>query len=276
MKQTFLFLFLAAAISVSAQKLKGSKNVTVLPVEIEAYDAIEITDNIDLFLTLGTDASAEIEADDNLHEIIKTSVSAGTLYISASEPVASFRQFSLKLTYTPDLKKITIKGDAKVTAMNDIQLPNLEVKIQDNGKLYGNIKCDKLVFNADGKSKSELNISGSDSTIEMTGNANMKALISSEKLTFDMYQKAVAVIEGDSNSIRLRMDNNAKFTGKNMTGKQVELTTEGYSETAVEVLEKAIISASGKSSIELYGEQKIEINKFSDSAVISKKNNKVK
>jgi hypothetical protein len=100
--------------------------------------------------------------------------------------------------------------------------------------------------------------------------------MSSDKMTFDMYQKATATIEGDVNSLKLRLDNYVNFTGKNLTSKIADITTEGSSNCSIEVVEKAIISASGKSEINLHGEQKIEINKFSDNALISKKNNKIK
>lgn len=276
MKNLLLLVLLGVGATVHSQKIKGSKNVTTAPVELPAYTAIEVTDDIDVFLTLATDASAEIEADDNLHEVLTASVSAGTLYISANQPLGSFRQFSLKLHYTSDLKKITIKGEAEVTAMNDINVAELELVLLDNAKIYGNLRATKLTMSAGGKSKSELNINAPQAALEMTGNASVKALIASENLNLDLYQKANGNIEGDANLIRLRLDNNARLTGKNLTGKLVELTAEGYSETSIDVVEKAVIAASGKSSIELYGEPKIEINTFTDAAVISKKNNKVR
>ncbi|MCY1230334.1 hypothetical protein D9M72_427440 [compost metagenome] len=99
----------------------------------------------------------------------------------------------------------------------------------------------------------------------------MKALISSESLKFDMYQKSTAAIEGDIVDLKLRLDNNANFTGKNLNAKNAEITTEAYATGSILVSVKALIDAGGKSELQLYGDQKIEIKNFTDSAVIMKK-----
>lgn len=50
-----------------------------------------------------------------------------------------------------------------------------------------------------------------------------------------------------------------------------EITTEAYATGSILVTTEAKISASGKSELQLFGEQKIEIIKFSDSAILMKK-----
>ncbi|RZJ69507.1 DUF2807 domain-containing protein [Flavobacterium sp.] len=274
-KHLLLLLFLSAA-AVSAQKLKGSKNVTSAAVEIGNFEAIEVGDNIEIFLSKGDKSEAEIEADDNLHEAISVTESTGILRISGSQPVGSFKKMSVKITYTDDLKLLTVKGTSNVTALTDLQLGDFTIKTFESAKVFATVKGKKFTLMANDKSKCELNVSAAESILELNNNSNVKALIASDKLTVDMYQKAAAAIEGDINAFKLRIDNNANFVGKNLTCKTADLTTEGSSNCSVEVTEKVVIAASGKSEINLHGEQKIEINKFSDNALISKKNNKVK
>ncbi|NUY81046.1 DUF2807 domain-containing protein [Flavobacterium sp. MAH-1] len=277
MKNFLLILFVAFnVLNTSAQKLKGTKVVTTSQKEIGNFEAIEVADNIELFLSKGDKADAEIEADDNLHEVISISENTGILRISANQQISSFKKLSVKITYTDDFKLLTAKGSANVTALTDLILTDFTIKTFDNAKIFATVKSKKFTFMANDKSKTELNVSATESVVEMNNGANLKALISSDKLTFDMYQKASAAIEGDVNTLKLRLDNNVNFVGKNLTTKNADLTTEGNSNCSIEVLEKAVISASGKSEIDLHGEQKIEINKFSDNALISKKNNKVK
>lgn len=276
MRQILLFVFIGISFSISAQKLKGSKIVTTSVKEIANFEAIEITDNVEVFLTKGDKSEAEIEADDNLHESISITESVGILRISATQQIGSHKKFSVKVVYTEDLKLLTIKGSANVTALTDLQLDDLTIKSHDNAKVFATVKGRKFTLMANDKSKIELNVSATETVVELNNNANLKALISSDKLTFDMYQKTSAAIEGDVNSLKLRLDNNTNFVGKNLTTKTADLTTEGSSDCSIEIVEKAVIAASGKSEIDLHGEQKIEINKFSDNAVISKKNNRVK
>ena len=86
-----------------------------------------------------------------------------------------------------------------------------------------------------------------------------------------MYQKSEATVEGDSDTLKLRLDNNANFIGKNLIIKTAELKTEAYTNASIQVKSTISIDAVGKSEIELYGDQKIELKKFTDSAVLKKK-----
>jgi predicted acyltransferase (DUF342 family) len=277
MRKTILLLIASfCTVTAFGQKLKGSKVVTTEPREIGNFESIEVSDNIELFLTKGDKSEVEIEADDNLHDAISIAEKGTALRISASQVVSGFKKFSVKVTYTDDFKLLIAKGNTNITALTDLLLADFTFKTYDNAKIFATVKGKKFTLMADDKSKTELNITASESTIELNKNANLKALISSERLTFDMYQKTDASIEGDVNALKLRLDNNADFTGKNLTSKTADITAEGSSSTSIEVTEKAVIAASGKAQIDLHGEQKIEITKFSENAVISKRNNKVK
>lgn len=271
-----LAIALLLVLQTSAQKLKGSKNVTVVPKDVTGFDAIEVTDNIDLFVTFSDRLEVETEADDNLQESIRVEVNAGTLYVSAINPVANFRMFSVKVSMN-SLKKLVAKSDAKVTFLNTFEGQDMTIQMLDQTKLWATIKSDRIKLLTDGKSKSELNLNSPQTALELSGNSVVKALISADALTIDQYQKSDATIEGDCNNLKLNLDNNARLTGKNLTAKQATVSNEGYAKGSVEVLENILITnAGGHSELELFGEQKIVIDSFKENAVISKKNNKVR
>lgn len=274
MKKTILFaLLLISSISVaqSKEKIKGTKTVTIAPSEIKSFENLEITDNIEVFLVKGDNNAIEIEADENLHEIIESKINAGTLYLSTAKNATSFKKLSVKITYTNDLKLVTAKNDVTINALSDIDLDNITFKTYDFSKLFLNVKSRIFTVFANDKSKVELNVKSESAAVELSKSANMKALISSEKMKFDMYQKASANIEGDIVDLKLRLDNNASFTGKNLSAKTAEIITEAYATGSILVTEKAILDVSGKSELQLYGDQKIEVKRFTDSAVIMKK-----
>ncbi len=272
----FLLAVILMANIATSQKLKGSKVVTVEPREIENFENIEISNNIELFLSKSDKASLEIEADDNLHEVINISQNGTTLIIYATQEVSSFKKLSVKIFFTDDFKLLTARGNSNITALTDLELPNLTIKLEDNSRLFATVKTDNFILNANDKSKSEFNVTAKDSKIELNKNATLKALISSQTLQADFYQKTNATIEGDAIDLKLRLDNNSVFTGKNLSTKTADILIEGSARCSIEVNEKAVISASGKAEIDLHGEQKIEINKFSDNATISKRNNRIK
>lgn len=274
MKKTILFaLLLISSISIaqSKEKIKGTKTVTIAPREIKSFENLEITDNIEVFLVKGDNNAIEIEADENLHEIIESTINAGTLYLSTAKNATSFKKLSVKITYTNDLKLVTAKNDVTINALSDIDLDNITFKTYDFSKLFLNVKSRIFTVFANDKSKVELNVKSESAAVELSKSANMKALISSEKMKFDMYQKASANIEGDIVDLKLRLDNNASFTGKNLSAKNAEIITEAYAAGSILVTEKATLDVSGKSELQLYGDQKIEVKRFTDSAVIMKK-----
>lgn len=274
MKKTILFaLLLISTISLaqSKEKIKGTKTVTLAPREIQSFENLEVEDNIEIFLVKGVSNALEIEADENLHEIIESTLNAGTLRLSTTKNATNYKKLSVIVTYTDNLKMVTAKNEVTINALADIELDNITFKTYDYSKLFLNVKSRLFTIFSNDKSKVELNVKSEIAAVELSKSATLKALISSETLKFDMYQKATAVVEGDIEELKLRLDNNANFTGKNLNAKNAEIITESYSNGSILVTVTAKIEASGKSELQLFGDQKIELIKFTDSAVIMKK-----
>ena len=99
----------------------------------------------------------------------------------------------------------------------------------------------------------------------------MDALINSPETTFDLFQRANADVEGTAQKATIRCDNNAKFNGSNFTTQSCTLKCEISSDAYIEVINDIIIDVSGTSSIYLYGNPKITINQFLDTAKLQKK-----
>ncbi len=266
-----LFLLSYSVYSQDKEKVKGSKIVTVTQKEIMEFENLEVEDNIEIFLIKGDKCAIEIEADDNLHDLIQTSFNGNALQISSSKEVTSAKKFSVRVTYTTVFKILIAKDKSNITALAEINLDDFTFKSFDDSKIFAYVKTKNFTLMANDKSKIELNLKSEQTTIELSKNAKLKALITSNQMVFDMYQKTTATVEGDVNNLKLRLDNNAEFTGKNLSSKNAEITTEGYTNCSIIVSTKAIIDASGKSEINLYGTQKIEMKNFIDNATLNKK-----
>ena len=272
-----IFLIIAVFITVSSsfaqkkEKIKGSKIVTTEVKKIESFNSLEVADGIEVFLIKGTECGLEIEADDNLHEAIEINVVGNTLKLFSTKNVIGSKKFSVKVTYVDDFKSIVVKDDSKVIALKDFDLESMDIKTYDSAKLQMNIKVTNFSLEQDDKSKSELNLKAENTKISLSKNSSSKALITSKELTFDMYQKSEATIEGEIQNIKLRLDNNANFTGKKLVTKTAKIKTEAYTNASLQILNSVVIDATAKSEIELYGDTKIEIKQFTDSAVLKKK-----
>jgi hypothetical protein len=274
MKKLLLLVFLLSSITNFAQKkekVKGSKIVTMSQKEVANFKSIEVEDNLEVFLVKGNECGLEIEADDNLHEYIDYRLSGSNLRITTTRDLSSFKKLSIRITYNNELDMVIAKHETNVTALSDVDLTNVTFKSYDYAKLYLNAKCKNFTLMANDKSKVELNLKSEKAAIDVSKNAQIKALIVSTDLIFDMYQKSTAIIEGDVNNLKLRLDNNASFTGNKLTAVNANLLTDSYSSGKITVKNNVTIDAAGKSEIQLSGEPKIEIKRFTDTATISKK-----
>ncbi len=275
MKKNYIIVLLLLVSTITlaqkSEKIKGSKTVTIESKEIGDFEAIEISDNIEVYLDRGEKNELKIEADDNLHDLIAIDLTAKTLRINTTKEITNFKKIIVRVTYTKELKKITAKNNTTINAIQEIQLNDIALESFDKAKLFLNVNSKNFALKSDDNSKIELNLKSEKAIIELSKNSTLKALITSTDLKCDLYQKAKASIEGDATNGTIRLDNNSVLTADKLTIKKAELTAESYSDCSINVSENLILDASGNSEIRLYGDQKIEMKRFVDNASLSKK-----
>ncbi|MCL9770821.1 DUF2807 domain-containing protein [Flavobacterium sp. HXWNR69] len=273
-KLSFLLTFLlitTLSVAQKKEKIKGSKIVTVSVKEIPTFENIEINDNFEVFLVKSDKPSLEIEADDNLHEIINYDVAGGTLRISSLREAFGMKKFAIRINYTDELKLITAKNESAIKALADLELENITIKNYDDSKSFLNVKSNYFALVLNDKSEAEINSKATNTSLELSKNTKLKALITATDLKLDMYQKSQATIEGTSSTAKLRLDNYASLTAKKLLITNMQLSAESYSNSAINVSGTFTLDASGKSEIELLGEPKIVINKFTNNTTLYKK-----
>jgi hypothetical protein len=268
---TLLLLLSITCFSQKKDKIKGSKIVTTETRKIENFTGLEVADNIEVVLKKGLDCGLEIEADDNLHEAIDITLSGTTLKLATTKNITSFKKLTINLTYKEDFNSINLLDESSVISLSDFELDRITITAANSSKLFLNAKVVHFNLIMDDKSSAELNLKSEDVAISLSKNSEIKALIASVDLTFDMYQKTNANIEGDVDNLKLRLDNNAEFIGKNLTAKNAEILAESYSKASIQIKNNAIIEAVGKSELELYGDGTINLKQFTDTAILKKK-----
>lgn len=266
-----LFITTTFLFAQNKEKIKGSKKVTTEQREIGPFNSIEIEDNLEVYLELGEKPEIKIEADDNLQSIISIDIKDNKLNIQTLQEAIRFRKLIVKITYTKDLNFVSSKNDATINAIQEVQLDSITFKSFDSSKLFLNVNSKHFQLESNDKSKVELNLKSQKSKIVLSQNASLKALITTNDLITDLYQKSEAKIEGTATDALFRIDSNSNLTANNLTVKNIEVTAEGDADCAVNAQTNIIIIASGKSEIELYGDPKIEMRKFIDEAKLIKK-----
>ena len=252
-------------------KIKGSKEVTRENTSVEEFTRVLIGENFKVSLVEGDDASVEINADNNLHEVIQIEVVDNTLLLTSTKNIISKKQLDIRITYTDALKLIETKENGQVSSINTIDLPELTLKATGSSKLFLTLKSDKFKFINSDKSKAELNVTANTSTLELSDNSKLEALINSTDIKIDLYQRANANIEGDVDTLNIRADNSTNLIAKNLTSNTCSVLAEGSSDVYIQVIEEVTIDANGSSEIFLYENPKITINSFEDTVKLHKK-----
>lgn len=268
-----LLLLLSTSLTLAQkkEKIKGSKTVTIEQKEIGNFEALEVEDNLEVYLEKGEKNEIKIEADENLHEIIALDLKDKTLRIYTSKEAVSYKKLIVRVTYTNDLNLVTSKNKATLNAIQEIQLDTITFKAHDYSQLNLNLNTKNFILQADDKSKSELHLKSEKATIELSKNAALKAFASVTELKCDLYQKSNANLEGNSTNAIIRSDNNSVFTGNKLIIKNADVTAESYSSCSLNAETNVIIDAADKSEIQLLGIAKIEIRKFAGEAKLFKK-----
>lgn len=268
-----LLLLLSTTLSFAQkkEKVKGSKTVTVELREIGPFESLEIEDNLEVYLERGDKNEIKIEADENLQDLITLDLKDKTLRIYTSKHAVNYKKLIVRVTYTNDLNLVTSKNETTINAIQEILLENITFKSHDYSQLFLNVNAKNFILQADDKSKTELNLKSENTSIEMSKNATLKALVSTIDLKVDLYQKANATIEGTATNAIIRLDNNSELTGNKLTIKNIDVTAESYSNCSINAVTTVIIDVANKSEIQLVGAPKIEIRRFADEAKLIKK-----
>ncbi len=274
-KHTFFVIALFSCIisfaQVKLEKIKGSKIVTVTTKDLELFENVEIEEFLDVYFVKADKTSIEIEADDNLHDIISYSILGNTLKVTALKEPTGEKKLAIRINYNDSLKSIVARHESKINALADISLENITIKNFDKSQSFLNVRSTNFTLIMTDKSKAEINVKADKTVVELSKDAKVKGLIASPETKIDLYQKADAQIEGDAQIAKIRLDNNANLMAKKFTVKDMELIAESYTKCSVNAQKSIEISASGKTEIDLLGEPKVDLKVFTNSAILSKK-----
>ena len=274
MKKIVLILalmILSAPIVLAQEKIKGDRNVTIKQTYIDDFQSIVVNGDFSVEIVYNSKPSVEVEADDNLHDVIQFNVVDGVLTFTEAMRITSKKKLLITVNYGDGLQNIETKGDGEIRSLTSMELGDATLTTSDNSRAYLNIRAKNFVYKSSGKSKSRLNLTADSTKIELSDNSKLDALINSKVANFDMYLRSDAVIEGSANSALIRLDNSTNFNGPKFDVKKVDAALEDNSDLTIASTESITIAASGDSEVYLFGSPTITITKFEDTAKLQKK-----
>lgn len=253
-------------------KIKGDRNVTIKQTFIDNFDTIIVDGGFSVEVVYNSKPSVEIEADDNLHEVIQFEVLDGVLTFVENIRITSKKKLNIKVNYGDGLKHIEVKGDGEIRSLTSMELNDVLLKTLDDSRAYLNINAKNFTYLSAGKSKTRLNLSADSTKIELSDNSKLDALINSKTANFDLYQRANASIEGAAKTAVMRLINSSNFNGNKFDVNTIDAKLEDNSDLTISATDTITISSSGNGEIYLYGNPAITITKFEDTSKLQKKN----
>lgn len=269
---TILALFTVfTSFSQKKEKIKGSRNVTSIITEVDPFKRLVIGEYFNIKLMQGPNNAIQIDADDNLHEIIDFVVQEGSLKFNSSKRITSHKKLEITVIFKDSLNAIELKEEAELRSAAPLQLSTMTLVTKESSKAYLTLKADVFELINGNKSKVELNVTAEEARLELNDNSAIEALINATEIKIDLYQRATARIDGDTKNLLLRADNSSTFKGEKLTAENTTLITEGRAKVSIDSKSALSIEASGDSETYIFGKGKIEIIKFEDRAILVKK-----
>jgi len=174
--RNLLILAITLLIVSSCQHLSGSGNIVTEKRNTGNFEKIDAGSAFEVEVRIGSPASVEVEADDNLLPIIETSVSGNELNIHTKGSYNITNGHMKVFVTAPEIRGVKSSGPANIKVL-DVLKSNDRVTFESSGA--GNIKAsvDAPKVRAEVSGAGDIELSGrtKDYTVSASGGGNIKS-----------------------------------------------------------------------------------------------------
>ncbi len=276
----FLFSIFISFTVFSQKKIKGNGVLTTKKTSLNTFYKVDIKNDFEITLIKSNENSIEIETDENILPAINFNVVDSILVVKTDKKIRPKKGLKITVFCTNSLREIQINNDVKMETLNTIHLNELVLKINDYAKATMSIHSKKFSLINHNKSrlqlnsKSKLNIDSPLVNLSLGESSYTDTTIKTDSLLVTLKERATLKTAGNSDYLKVLANESTDFKGKNLHSKKTFLAAKGSAEIIINTSEHITMEASENSEIELYGNPKIIINRFTNNAKILKKEQK--
>ena len=168
-------LLLSCNFDATFGSINGTGNVISVERNItEDFTKIKTSRGLDVYLTQGDVVSLTVEADENLHDIIKTEVVNGTLKIYSDENIGRSESKKVRLTFK-NISNIKSTSGSDVYSTNTINVDDLEINSTSGSDIDLSLNTETLTCKS--TSGSQITLRGKTHSLnaKATSGSNIKA-----------------------------------------------------------------------------------------------------
>ncbi len=148
--------------------VKGNGNVTTTERTVDGiFNEIQVSKGLDVYITQGSSRHLSVEADDNLQDIITTTIKDNVLVISTSKNISYASSRKINVTAS-EISKIKASSGSDVYGTNTINADTLELTTSSGSDIELSINVNTLICKA--SSGSDIKLSGN--AIHLTAQAS--------------------------------------------------------------------------------------------------------
>ncbi|NJK87373.1 MAG: DUF2807 domain-containing protein [Bacteroidales bacterium] len=135
-------LFVYSCINLG-NSVTGNGNVTEEDRDVSGFDALEVENGLDVFITMGENESLRLEADENLLPHIITEVDNGKLRIFSDVNIRMAKSKKIYVNYI-QLNDISISSAGDVRSLNKLITNDLRLNLSSAGNLNLELEADEV------------------------------------------------------------------------------------------------------------------------------------
>lgn len=264
-----LALSTTAVVAQRKPKIKGNKQVITVREELPPFTAIELSDDLDIFLEKAATTGYTVMADDNLIDILRFDVRDSMLTISSFYKITSKRKLEITVQYN-DLEQIVIR-DGSIAMADVISTDVLKVETYGTSRLELRAMADFIEVAMEGSSKGDMNLEADSLAIALKERSDLKAYSVSEGIHLEMFRSSAARLDGSSQNVVLKMHGNSNLKAQDLQVAQMRAELDETPTARVHVFRNLELVSRGSSKLFLYGVPEIEIIEFLDSSELLKR-----
>lgn len=271
MKNAVLLFSLVFCFQVFSQrkpKIKGTRNVIEVSEELSPFNAIELNDDLEVFLEKSSSESCVLNADDNLIDVLKFNVVDSTLIITSFYKITSKKKLDIKINYL-GLNAIAVR-DGKINMKDVISSDTLNIQTSGSARLVINANADVMNIEMEGISSGDFNIVSNTLNITMKDRTDAAISAVSGTSAITMHKNASAKIEGNTNEFVTNLNENTNLKAEKFVGESVVSVLRGSSKVKINARTNFQLNSRGSSKTTLYGDAKVEMIDFLNTSQLYK------
>lgn len=255
----------------SKDKIKGDREViSESKVLDKKFNALEITDNIRVFISRGNKNSYVLNTDANLVEEVQFVILNDVLKIFTSKKISNFKKLEVNLKVI-DIQRILLRDNAFVKTEKKLRVDKMLIDGNNSSKFDLEIETKDIQINMHKNAGGKIRLKAKNLQIEMEDRSDLKGKIDTDNLKTSLKNRAQLSLTGDSKHSDFRLEGAAGLDAKRMDSRTAVLSSSNTSDVYLRVSRKLELTSEGRSKIHVYGKGELQLKGFTDKSKIIRK-----